>query len=138
GPPTARPALHRGERAPESRGGRGCLEHMRRREGRRRLHAGLGLAQPRRVLRGPRGDRRLPPKQVGARARLPAPQGTLGLRRQSHLGALRVRVARPRRAVVALVRQRALGVRRARLHEPPRRLDQRRPDRGVRAPTDRL
>ena len=100
--------LHRRDRAPEGPGRRGRVEYPRPRAGRRRLHRGLGVAQPRRVLPGPGGHRRVPAAQVGARARLPAAQGALVLHRRPHLGALRVRVARQRRAVVAQPRQRAL------------------------------
>ena len=42
---------------------------------------------------GPRGDRRVPDAQVGAGARLQADEGAVGVPRQPHLRALRVRVA---------------------------------------------
>ena len=50
--------------------------------------------------------------QVGARARLRAAQGPVGVHRRPHRRPLPVRVARRRRAVVALLRERELGVRR--------------------------
>ncbi len=49
------------------------------------------------------------------RARLPPDQGALGLHRQPHRGALRLRVPRRQRPVVPGLRQRELGVRRGRL-----------------------
>ncbi len=55
-------------------------------------NAGLEVAQPRRVLRGSRRDRRLPNAQVGARARLQVDEGAVVLPGQPHLRALRVRV----------------------------------------------
>ena len=71
--------------------------------------------------------------QVGARARLPAEEGALELHRQPHLGALRLRVPRRLGPLVARARQRAVGVRRARPHAPPRSQHQRRRDRRERA-----
>src|SRR6478672_5890698 len=73
------------------------------------------MAEPRRVLSGPRGHRRLPHPQVGEGARLPAAQGALVLHPEPHLRPVRVREPRSVGAVVAKPRQRALGVRRPRL-----------------------
>ena len=63
--------------------------------------------------------------QMGEGTRLPPDQGSLGLRGRAHRGALRVRVARRLRPLVPLVRQRELGVRRARAHAPASREHQR-------------
>src|SRR6185312_13814338 len=128
---TSRTALHRGDGAPEGAGGRGCLEHVRSGAGGRRLQRGLAVAQPPRVPRRPRRDRRLPAPQVGARARLRAAQGPVGVHRQPDRGALPVRVPRRVRAVVAQLRQRAVGVRRRGLHAPARGEHQRCRDRRV-------
>ena len=59
-------------------------------------------------------DRRVPDPQVEPRTRLPADQGTLGRHGQPHRRAIRLRVPRRLRALVSLLRQRELGVRRRR------------------------
>ena len=71
--------------------------------------------------------------QVGARARVRAAQGPVGVQRQPHRRPLPVRVPRRVRPVVAQLRQRAVGVRRGGLHAPARGEHQRRRDRRVRA-----
>src|SRR5689334_12735023 len=93
-------ALRRAERAAQGPSRPGRVEHPRPRARRPRLHGGLAVAQPRRVLHRPRGDQGLPATQVGARARLRPAQGAVVLSGQPHLGALRVRVPRRRRPVV--------------------------------------
>ena len=125
-PETAAAAVRRGVRPPEGAGRRGRVEQPRPRARLPGLHGGLGVAQPRRVLPGPDEIRAFLQPQVGARARLRAAQGPLDVRGQPHRGALPVRVARRRRPVVALLRQRELGVRRRRADAPPRGVDQRR------------
>ena len=67
--------------------------------------------------------------QVAARARLSADQGALGLPRQSDRRALRLRMARRQRQLVSQLRQRELGVRRARADAPAHRQHQRSADR---------
>ena len=57
---------------------------------------------------------RVPAAQVGARARLPADQGAVGLRRRAHRRALRLRMARRFGPLVSQLRQRELGVQRRR------------------------
>src|SRR6202008_4964696 len=49
--------------------------------------------------------------QVGTRGRVQAHQGDLGLHREPHRSAFRLRVARRQRELVPLLRQRELGVR---------------------------
>ena len=66
------------------------------------------------VLHRPRRDRRVPQGEVGPRAGVRAAQGHVGVRGQPHRRAVPVREPRRRRAVVALLRQRAVGVRRRR------------------------
>src|SRR5438046_1874860 len=105
--------------------GRGRLEHPRPAAGLARLHRGLGMAKPGRVSARTRRGPGVPAPQVESRARLPAHQGDLGLRRESDRGALRLRVARRFGSLVPLLRQRELGVRRARSDAPAHRLDQR-------------
>jgi len=56
---------------------------------------------------------------MGTRAGLPADQGTVGLRGQPHRCPLRLREPRRHRRLVPVVRQRELGVRRARPDAPP-------------------
>ncbi|CAA9354602.1 MAG: COGs COG3558, partial [uncultured Frankineae bacterium] len=128
-----RPAVRRELRPQEGPGRGGRVEHPRPRAGRRRVHAGHPLAQPRRVPRGPGGGGRLPDPQVAARAGLRAAQVAVGVHRRPHRRALPVRVARRRRPVVAQPRQRELGVRRRGLHAAAGGLHQRRGDRGVAA-----
>ena len=91
------------------------------------------VAEPRRAPRGSRAGRRVPAPQVGPRAGVPAAQEPVGLRGQPHRRAVPVRVAGRRRAVVAVLRQRAVGVRRPRVHATPGGQHQRRPHRRVRA-----
>src|SRR5207247_1751157 len=71
--------------------------------------------------------------QVGARARLPPDQGTVGLRGPPHRRALRLRVARRRRPLVPQLRQRELGDRRRWPDDAPLRQHQRPADHGKRA-----
>ncbi len=71
----------------------GDLEHARSGTSGRRLYRGQPLAQPRRILLGARGDRAVPHAQVGEGTRLPADQGAMGVSRQPHRRALRLRVA---------------------------------------------
>src|SRR5437660_755441 len=59
---------------------------------------------------------------MGARTRLPAPQGAMGIHRRSDRRPLRVRKPRRRRTVVALLRERDVGVRRRRSDAPPANL----------------
>ena len=68
-------------------------------------------------------------RKWAARARLPADQGAVGVRRQPHRRALRLRVARRQRQLVPLLRQRELGVRRARPDAAAHRQHQRPADR---------
>ena len=51
-------------------------------------------------------------RQVAARARLPADQGSVGLPGEPHRRAFRIRMARRQRSLVSQLRQRELGVRR--------------------------
>src|SRR4051794_41840027 len=67
---------------------------------------------------------------MGKGARLPADQGPLGVRRKSYRRALPIRMARRERPVVSLLRQRAVGVRRARPDAAARSVNQRRGDCG--------
>ena len=83
------------------------------------VHRGLGLAEPDRVPGRPRSDPPVPGGEVGARARLPAGQGAVGVHRRPDRGEVRVRVPRPRRQLVPQLRQRAVGVRRTRADAPP-------------------
>ena len=127
---TSAPAVHRGDRAPEGAGRRGRLEHLRPGARRARVHASTRSGGTATSSSGPRGDRRLPRAQVGARA------ATTGCKKELWCftgNRISVRFEYeshdPERPVVAEPRQRALGVRRARLHAPPRREHQRLPDR---------
>src|SRR5829696_2501606 len=101
---TARAAVRRGERTPEGQGRPGRLEHPRPGEGVAGVHAGLEVAQPRRVLRGARGDRRVPEAQVGARAGLPAREEPVVLHAEPDRGQVRVREPGRERPVVAFPR----------------------------------
>ena len=98
-----------------------------------RLYAHQHLAQPVGVPDRPRGHRPVPDPQVEQGTGLSAHQGTLGLPRQPHRGALRLRMARRRGELVPLLRQRELGVQRARLHAAAHREHQRPADQGERA-----
>ena len=62
-----------------------------------RLHRGQPLAKPRRVPPGPARRSSSSSRASGPGARLPADQGALGLHRQPHRRALRLRVARRQR-----------------------------------------
>ena len=106
-------ALHRRDRDGEGAHGRRRLEHTRPRAGRAGLHGRQRLAEPCRVPARPRGHRGVPRPQVATRARLPPDQGAVGVPRQPHRRALRLRVARRQRQLVPQLRQRELGVRRA-------------------------
>ena len=134
----ARPAVHRGDRAPQGAGRRGRLEHARPRARRARLHRGLRVAQPRRVL--PAAATRSA-TSCAASGRASSTTGCARSCGASTSNRISVRFEyespRRRRPVVAQPRQRALGVRRARLHAPPRREHQRLPDRRERAPDPR-
>ena len=57
--------------------------------------------QPRRVLRGPRGNQSFLEAQVGSRARLPTREEPLMLHGEPHSGKVRVRVTRQGWAMVA-------------------------------------
>src|SRR5215208_4164325 len=65
GSQTSGTTVRRGDREAEGEDGPGRVEHARPREGVARLHRGLQVAKPRGVLRGSRGDRRVPEAQVG-------------------------------------------------------------------------
>ena len=72
-------------------------------------------------------------RKLGAGAGLCTAQGAVGLHREPDRRPVPLRVARRRRPVVALVRQRELGVRPGWIHEPARGQHQRRPYRRGRA-----
>ncbi len=78
----------------------------------------------------PPGHRSLPRPQMGARTRLSFDQRGLGPSGQPHRRPLRLRVARRQRPLVSQLRQRELGVRRQRPHEPSRGEHQRSADQG--------
>src|SRR6516165_11876952 len=63
--PPAAATVHRGDRAAESSGRRGRVEHPRPAQSLARIHRGLDLAQPRRVRHRARPDREVPGHQVG-------------------------------------------------------------------------
>ncbi len=132
--PNARPplpALHARDRQAESTAGGGWLEQPQARESLPGLCRRQHLAQPGRVRHGPRRHHRVPRPQVGARARLPPDQGTLGLPRKPHRRPFRLRVARRQRQLVSFLRQRELGIQSRRFDGASLRLYQRPADQGI-------
>ena len=88
-----RAAIHRSYRDPEGSARGERLERPRSGEGVARLYAGQPLAQSCRVRHWSRGDRSLPDAQMGEGAGLSPDQGAVDLRRRSHRGPFRLRMA---------------------------------------------
>jgi pimeloyl-ACP methyl ester carboxylesterase len=77
----------------ESPSRRRWMEQPRSSEGLPGLFHRQLVAQPLRICRGPRSHRSISDTQMETRARLSPDQGTLGIHRKSHRGALRLRMA---------------------------------------------
>src|SRR5215217_2454856 len=97
---TSAASIRRRDREAEGEDGPGRVEHAQPREGVAGVHRGLQVAKPRGVLRGSRGDRRVPEAQVGKGARLQVREEPLVLHGQPHRGQVRVREPRRGGAVV--------------------------------------